>query len=417
MKKIKIFVLIFILIYIFWPFLITKAQSASNPECLYYTSQTTCSGYHDTDAVMGKCDIIKSTYKCCRNSLHPSYPPIFSKACDVGVWTIEEPDKDKCAVDKKCCCHAAIQQTQTAVQANPPKFKMPEMQINIPTVKLTPEITCDTDDQGNYECKIPWLGQYLSGIYEYGLSIAGILAAIILMAGGVLWLISGGDASKITQAKELIIGSITGLIILMSSYIILIQVNPDLVKMKSLTIGYIEKMIFVENGSDSETNVVSTGCPSANNLTNINNLVATSNVNDPRLTKEATEGLKKAIAEATKQNATLLVTSANRTYETQKKLWDDELKKNNGDEAKTRKYVASPTNCQGTCYSHCAGVAIDVCLKGSPSCSKMKAAYATYSHQDIVKLQDIMKKAGWVRYCAEWWHFQYGTNPKQACSP
>jgi hypothetical protein len=88
-----------------------------------------------------------------------------------------------------------------------------------------------------------WIGEYITGIYNYGLSVAGILAAIMLMAGGLLWLVSGGDAGRITQAKELIVGSITGLIILAASFIILVQINPNLVKFNPLSIGTISSDI------------------------------------------------------------------------------------------------------------------------------------------------------------------------------
>ncbi|MDP2944700.1 MAG: hypothetical protein Q8N57_04025 [bacterium] len=133
-----------------------------------------------------------------------------------------------------CCCKEAI----PAPIITAPKFIMPELQIKIPTLDLT-EPECTLNEDGSYHCEIPWLGQYIIAIYNYGLSVAGILAAIVLMAGGVLWLISGGDASKVTQAKELIVGSVVGLIILASSYIILTQINPDLVKFKAISIGTI----------------------------------------------------------------------------------------------------------------------------------------------------------------------------------
>lgn len=135
-----------------------------------------------------------------------------------------------------CCCEGTA---SPATEPNPPKFEIPKLQIPSLGENLTP-VTCDIDNEGNYVCPIPWIGQYITAIYNYGIGIAGILAAIVLMAGGVLWLISGGDSSKITQAKELIGGSITGLIVLMTSYVLLIQINPDLVNFKPVTIGAIK---------------------------------------------------------------------------------------------------------------------------------------------------------------------------------
>ncbi len=299
-----------------------------------------------------------------------------------------------------------------------PKFTPPNLQIEIPGLNLISEdVKCELGNSGEYSCQVPWLGQYIKAIYNYGLGVVGILAAIVLMAGGVMWLISRGDASKVTQAKEMIIGSITGLIILTGSYVLLIQINPDLVKFKSITIGYIKQAEFIKNGSDSELNTLSSSaCPSSNNLQSIKGLVDLNNVSDPRLTSDAVNGLKKAIDEAAKQNVKLLITSANRTYEKQRELWYVELSKHNGDETETRKFVAHPSKCQNTCYGHCAGVAIDVCIKGSPSCGKVgKSSDANYSDADVKKLQSIMKSAGWIRYCAEWWHFQYGQSPANPC--
>lgn len=78
------------------------------------------------------------------------------------------------------------------------------------------------------------IASYIGAIYNYGMAIAGILATLVLMGAGVIWLTSGGDSGKITQAKELISGSIAGLLILVVSWVILNTVNPDLVNLKSI---------------------------------------------------------------------------------------------------------------------------------------------------------------------------------------
>ena len=136
-----------------------------------------------------------------------------------------------------CCLDA-----NATTELRAPLFEIPNFQIDIPGMEKLSEIECAPDGKGSYSCPIPWLGQYITGIYNYALAIAGILAALVLMAGGLIWLISGGDASKITQAKELIIGSITGLIILVSSYVILIQINPDLINLKSISMTSVNRL-------------------------------------------------------------------------------------------------------------------------------------------------------------------------------
>ncbi|HQQ38243.1 MAG TPA: D-alanyl-D-alanine carboxypeptidase family protein [bacterium] len=287
-------------------------------------------------------------------------------------------------------------------------FIMPEFQIPIDTITLT-EVYC-TGPNNSGQCEIPWIAEYIKGIYQYGLGIGGILAAIVLMAGGVLWLVSAGDVSKISQAKDLIIGSITGLIILLGTYLILSQINPKLTTLKSISVKMIERIIIqpIKNGSDSTENI-SDNCANENSLVTITDIVE-SNAETPMLDKIGKEGLIKAVEEAKKQGVELYVTSAFRTAAHQQRLWDDAMAKYK-DANLAAKYVARP----GSCGGHRSGRAIDVCIKDTASCQKMgSAAVANYSDEDVVKLKAIMKAAGWQRYRGEWWHFQYQEPMKNA---
>jgi hypothetical protein len=80
------------------------------------------------------------------------------------------------------------------------------------------------------------LARYIKAVYDYGLAAAGVLAAIVLMGAGLIWLTSGGNESKITQAKDLIAGSITGLIILFGAWMLLNTVNPELLKLRAISL-------------------------------------------------------------------------------------------------------------------------------------------------------------------------------------
>lgn len=88
------------------------------------------------------------------------------------------------------------------------------------------------------------LARYIQAIYNYGLAIVAILAAIVLMGGGLLWLTSGGDNGRISKAKEMIIGSISGLVILFCAWIILNTVNPALLELKSIDTIVIVKKVY-----------------------------------------------------------------------------------------------------------------------------------------------------------------------------
>jgi hypothetical protein len=110
-------------------------------------------------------------------------------------------------------------------------------QVTIPNSNFNNTVSTTIGTYNNTTGKIDstLLAQYIGAIYNYGLAIAGILATIMLMAAGIIWLTSGGDSGKITQAKELISGSIAGLIILIVSWVILNTINPDLVNLKAIS--------------------------------------------------------------------------------------------------------------------------------------------------------------------------------------
>lgn len=87
------------------------------------------------------------------------------------------------------------------------------------------------------------LPSYVGAFYQYGLTIVSILATVILMAGGIIWLTSAGNDSKVTQAKEMIFGSLAGVFLLFSSYLILETINPELVKLKGIESEKLDEVV------------------------------------------------------------------------------------------------------------------------------------------------------------------------------
>lgn len=131
-----------------------------------------------------------------------------------------------------CCCYEET-------QLETPKFVLPDFQVDIPGLTAYSDPVIVTDDKGGISYRISWISEYIFAIYTYALTIVGVIATLIIMAGGLLWLTSGGDATKIGQAKKLITGSITGLLMLVSMNLLLRYINPDLIKLKGIELGKI----------------------------------------------------------------------------------------------------------------------------------------------------------------------------------
>jgi hypothetical protein len=76
------------------------------------------------------------------------------------------------------------------------------------------------------------IANYVKAIYKYLIGIVGITAAIMLMAGGIVWLTAGGSPERVKQAQDYIVGSLTGLGLALGSFLILATINPALVNFR-----------------------------------------------------------------------------------------------------------------------------------------------------------------------------------------
>ncbi len=65
-------------------------------------------------------------------------------------------------------------------------------------------------------------------IYEWGLSFGGIAVLLSLIYGGFLYLSSAGDPGKMREGKDRIFTALTGLVLLLSIFLILNTINPEL---------------------------------------------------------------------------------------------------------------------------------------------------------------------------------------------
>lgn len=76
------------------------------------------------------------------------------------------------------------------------------------------------------------LPQYIKYVFNFGIWIAGFVAFLSLVYGGVRYLTSAGNPSSVGDAKDQMFAGILGLVILLSSYLILSNLNPQLLTLK-----------------------------------------------------------------------------------------------------------------------------------------------------------------------------------------
>ena len=78
------------------------------------------------------------------------------------------------------------------------------------------------------------LHDFVKYIYEWGVSLGGIVVFVMLVWAGIQYLVSTGNPGIMSDALKRIKSAILGLILLLVSFLILNTINPQLTKLKEL---------------------------------------------------------------------------------------------------------------------------------------------------------------------------------------
>ncbi len=76
------------------------------------------------------------------------------------------------------------------------------------------------------------IGEFIVLMYKYLLTIASIVAVVMVIIAGAQWITSGGNSEAIGSAKKRIGGALIGLFIAYMSYFVLNTINPALVNLR-----------------------------------------------------------------------------------------------------------------------------------------------------------------------------------------
>ncbi len=128
------------------------------------------------------------------------------------------------SVDNSCKIGSSKEEKEAAIR------------VAIPLPGVTQKVTISNTESYN---AVKNLSCYLSGFYRYFAGVAGILATVMIMYGGIQYVISFGNSGRLQAAKDTIFSAMVGLVITLGSYIILFTINPNLVTLKLPEVGKI----------------------------------------------------------------------------------------------------------------------------------------------------------------------------------
>ena len=99
-------------------------------------------------------------------------------------------------------------------------------------------------------------GCYVSNFYVWFTGVAGILAVVMIMWAGVQWITAAGNESRITTAKTTMNGAAIGIIILLSSYLLLTWINPALIKLDIPALKSVDKILIGSRFCEDQTSAL-----------------------------------------------------------------------------------------------------------------------------------------------------------------
>lgn len=202
------------------------------PTQFVFAAECWC-GLKNTD-----CSVIALTGSGCESDCKTTYKENFDKilsgsvgtesACTIkhNAFLAKEADATKAAA------------TATATPSTPPKSSItPTLNIEIPGLTFSPAVISASTVKSNF------LADYINAIYLFLIGTGIVFVIIMVMIGGLQYTIGAGSEAQIGKGKERIRNAITGLVLLLCTFLILKVTNPQLVTMK---------MVELENVAEEE---------------------------------------------------------------------------------------------------------------------------------------------------------------------
>lgn len=138
-------------------------------------------------------------------------------------------------------------ETSPPLPSSQPMLSVPEPSIEVPGLYFT---ALPSVSEG--KVTIPFIAQYVAAFYRYLIGLSMVVAAVMLVYGGFLYVV-GSTTGSVQSSKEIIKNSLAGLILILCSFMLLNIVNPDAAKLKPLAVNVVTRDImedwYAQNGT------------------------------------------------------------------------------------------------------------------------------------------------------------------------
>lgn len=207
-------------------------------------------------------------------SCSASRPCASPQTCVEGTCRV--PDGGTCAVNEQCrpgsgcadsgsgggktCVRGASGTSATSTPSGS-AGETPERPFTPITPRLgvpIPGLSLSAPTESSGQISIPFLVEYINGVYRYLVGIVLVVAVVMVVYGGFRYLV-GASYGEINRGKEIIRDAIVGMLIVLGAYVILQTVNPATTSFSVLSLSGISPEYITAEPGGIEEGVQSTG--------------------------------------------------------------------------------------------------------------------------------------------------------------
>lgn len=138
-----------------------------------------------------------------------------------------------------------------------PDFITPTLNVPIPGFEKDGNtnngFTSPTINADKTIVSVNFLAEYINAVYGWLLGAAALVAVVMMMIGGLQYVMARGKSKYIEAAKTRITNAITGMVLLLATYSIMNLVDPRLTSLNSIGVTDVKQLLyFPSDGEDTD---------------------------------------------------------------------------------------------------------------------------------------------------------------------
>lgn len=120
-----------------------------------------------------------------------------------------------------------------AADTNTQTFIEPKLNVQVPELTFSKTLFGPCSYDPSQKCvQSSTLGDYINALYKFLLNGSILIAIVMIMIGGLQYVLGAASEAQVNKGKERMTNAVTGLVLLLCVFLILKNVNPQLVSLK-----------------------------------------------------------------------------------------------------------------------------------------------------------------------------------------